>query len=54
MPFGFEGDVGSLGLSVTFQTKPFGVYGDWMVWQEQIALDEIRRTVDRRYGIDCR
>ena len=42
MPFGFEGDVGSLGLSVTFQTKPFGVYGDWMVWQEQIALDEIR------------
>lgn len=41
LPFAFEGDVGPFGLSVTFQSKPFGVYGDWMVWQEQIALDGI-------------
>lgn len=41
MPFAFEGDVSPLGLSVTFQSKPFGVYGDWMVWQEQISLDGI-------------
>jgi hypothetical protein len=38
LPFAFEEDVGPLGLSVTFQSKPFGVYGDWSVWQEQIAF----------------
>lgn len=38
-PFAFEEDVGPLRLSVTFQSKPFGVYGDWMVWQEQIPTD---------------
>ena len=39
MPFAFEGDVGPMGLSVTFQTKPFGVYADWFVWQEQIPVE---------------
>jgi hypothetical protein len=39
LPFAFEQDVGPFGLSVTFQSKPFGVYGDWMVWQEQIPVD---------------
>jgi len=38
-PFAFEGDVGPLGLLVTFQSKPFGVYGEWSVWQEQIAMN---------------
>jgi hypothetical protein len=39
MPFAFEQDVGPFGLSVTFQSKAFGVYGDWLVWQEQIPFD---------------
>lgn len=37
-PFAFEGDAGPLGLLVSFQSKPFGVYGDWSVWQEQIPM----------------
>jgi hypothetical protein len=39
LPFAFDGDLWPLELSVTFQSKPFGVFGDWMVWQEQIELD---------------
>jgi hypothetical protein len=39
MPFAFEHDVGPFGLSVTFQSKAFGVYGDWFVWQEQIPFE---------------
>jgi hypothetical protein len=38
-PFAFEDDIGPLGLLVTFQSKPFGVYGDWSVWQEQIPVN---------------
>lgn len=40
LPFAFDADVGPLGVLVTFQSKPFGVYEDWSVWQEQVTLEE--------------
>jgi hypothetical protein len=38
-PFAFEEDVGPFGLSVTLRSKPFGVYGDWSVWQEHVSME---------------
>lgn len=39
LPFALDRDIGPLSCLVAFQTKPFGVYGEWSVWQEHIPLD---------------
>lgn len=39
LPFANETNLEPLGYLTTFHTKPFGVYGDWSIWQEHVKLD---------------
>jgi hypothetical protein len=38
LPFARDENVGASACLVCFMTKPFGVYGEWSVWQEEIPL----------------
>jgi hypothetical protein len=40
LPFTSEADMGLAGGVATFMTKPFGVYEDWVMWEEQIPFGE--------------
>jgi hypothetical protein len=41
LPFTSETDMGLAGGVATFMTKPFGVYEDWVMWEEQIPFNDI-------------
>jgi hypothetical protein len=40
LPFTSEADMGLAGGVATFMTKPFGVYEDWVMWEEQIPFND--------------